>query len=249
MTYSALIALVTLGDDLSRVNREKFSAWLRSLQEEDGSFRAVAFGSESDSRFVYSAAASCFLLQDWSGMDVPKSINYLCACFNFNDGGFGLRPSQESHGGATYTCLASLRLLGGLNALTTEQRNSAVTFCVLKQDSAQGGFSGRSNKVCDTCYAYWIGSSLHILGKGDFINRAGLTRYLDTTSHPMIGGYAKCSGEAPDPYHTHFGICARTLCEVDASKAMEPSLGLLRDAYDRHFQGVAMDAAQQLFIA
>lgn len=41
------------------------------------SFYAVPEGSENDMRFVYCAACICYMLDDWSGMDCIKAIDYI----------------------------------------------------------------------------------------------------------------------------------------------------------------------------
>lgn len=43
----------------------------------DSSFYAVPEGSENDMRFVYCAACICYMLDDWSGMDIKKAIDYI----------------------------------------------------------------------------------------------------------------------------------------------------------------------------
>ena len=40
------------------------------------SFCAVPEGSENDMRFVYCASCICYMLNNWSGMDMKKAINY-----------------------------------------------------------------------------------------------------------------------------------------------------------------------------
>ncbi|XP_010774448.1 geranylgeranyl transferase type-1 subunit beta [Notothenia coriiceps] len=77
MTYTGLCSLVILGDDLSRVDKQACLAGLRALQLEDGSFYAVPEGSENDIRFIYCAASICYMLDDWSGMDMQKAIEYI----------------------------------------------------------------------------------------------------------------------------------------------------------------------------
>lgn len=32
---------------------------------------------ENDMRFVYSAACICYILQDWSGMDIEKTFDFI----------------------------------------------------------------------------------------------------------------------------------------------------------------------------
>jgi len=79
MTYTALASLLILGDDLKRVDKKGILTALRSLQQPDGSFSPVAGGSENDMRFVYCACAICAMLQDWSGMDRDKVVQYVLA--------------------------------------------------------------------------------------------------------------------------------------------------------------------------
>ncbi len=43
------------------------------------SFFATAEGSENDMRFVYCAACICYILQDWSGMDILHTLDYMKA--------------------------------------------------------------------------------------------------------------------------------------------------------------------------
>lgn len=114
MAYTALATLVMLGDDLSRVRREAVLRWLRTLQGADGCFRAYE-GGEADMRFVYCAAVVCVLLRDhdWVGMDVQAATEYILASQAY-DGGIGLGPGMEGHGGSSYTALAALTLMGGL---------------------------------------------------------------------------------------------------------------------------------------
>lgn len=41
------------------------------------SFYALPEGSENDIRFIYCAASICYMLDDWSGMDTQKAIEYI----------------------------------------------------------------------------------------------------------------------------------------------------------------------------
>lgn len=50
---------------------------MRVLQEYNGCFTAAKEGNESDMRFVYCAACICYILDDWSGMDIDKTINFI----------------------------------------------------------------------------------------------------------------------------------------------------------------------------
>lgn len=114
MTYTALAVLLTLGDDLSGVKKKAVAREIAALQQPDGSFSAVADGSERDARFAYCACAATRLLRDHGGdekplFDLKRLLSHLEACRGY-DGGYGLTPQSEAHGGATYCCVASLIL-------------------------------------------------------------------------------------------------------------------------------------------
>lgn len=41
------------------------------------SFAATLEGSESDVRFVYCACCICYILQDWSAINIESATNYI----------------------------------------------------------------------------------------------------------------------------------------------------------------------------
>lgn len=90
MTYTALATLRILDDDFSRVDRDIMISSVKSLQNDDGSFKSSRYG-ESDMRFLYCACAISHLLSDWSGVDKSKAVSYIKKCFSF-DGGVSLKP-------------------------------------------------------------------------------------------------------------------------------------------------------------
>ena len=77
MTFSALNSLITLGDDLERVNKSAILNSLKQLQLEDGSFTATFDRSENDVRFLYSASCISYVLNDWSAVDKENNLNEL----------------------------------------------------------------------------------------------------------------------------------------------------------------------------
>ena len=93
MTQCALQVLLMCGDDLSRVDRHAVCAHLAELQQEDGSFSAVAAESaaecgERDIRFAFSAAVVSFILDDWSGFDRDRAYQHILESQSY-EGGFG----------------------------------------------------------------------------------------------------------------------------------------------------------------
>ena len=215
MTYTALATLSILGDDLSGVDRAAVLRHVHSLQQPDGSFCAVD-GGENDMRFVYCAAAICAFLKDgggagedlgeegssdeWEGMDASSAAAYILASQSY-DGALGLGPGAESHGGSTYTGLAALSLMGKLPQLRRQE--AAIRWCV---DRQLGGFQGRPNKDEDTCYSFWIGASLALLGAGGLSSAEALGCFARCCQYKR-GGLSKTPGAHPDVLHSYFA-CA-----------------------------------------
>lgn len=77
LTYTGLVTLLILGDDLSRVDRQSFVEGVRACQNPDGSFTAMVTGCESDMRFLYCACCVSAILDDWSGVDIPRATDYI----------------------------------------------------------------------------------------------------------------------------------------------------------------------------
>ncbi|KAG2586985.1 hypothetical protein PVAP13_5NG089200 [Panicum virgatum] len=150
-TYSGLAILKIVGYDLSNIDSNALLSSTKKLQQPDGSFTPIHIGAETDLRFVYCAAAICSMLNDWTGMDKLKSY----------DGGFGMVPGSESHGGGTFCAVAALHLMGFVQVdLASNLRDSAsidmgmlLEWCLQRQVT-DGGFQGRRNKPSDTCYAF-----------------------------------------------------------------------------------------------
>ena len=105
MTYTALCSLIILGDDLSRVDKQAIAYGLKNLQLQDGSFQFCVEGSENDMRFLFCVASICYILNDFSTIDVDKAVAYILSSLSY-EGGFGQGPFLEAHGGSTYCAVA-----------------------------------------------------------------------------------------------------------------------------------------------
>lgn len=51
-----------------------------------------------DTRFSMCSLATLHLLDRLDAVNVPKAVEFILSCRNF-DGGFGTRPGSESHAG------------------------------------------------------------------------------------------------------------------------------------------------------
>lgn len=80
MTYVAIVILIVLDSDLSKLNRIKILETVRKLQNENGSFNATFNSLEIDIRFTYSAIAVCYLLGGLDYINIKLAIKYILSC-------------------------------------------------------------------------------------------------------------------------------------------------------------------------
>jgi geranylgeranyl transferase type-1 subunit beta len=66
-------------------------------------------------------------------------------------------------------------LMGGKDML--QNPNELVEWCLGRQ---VGGFQGRINKDPDTCYSFWVGASLKMLGAFEFVDTADVQKFLSS---------------------------------------------------------------------
>eukprot|EP00055_Hartaetosiga_balthica_P010237 m.43114 g.43114 ORF g.43114 m.43114 type:complete len:347 (-) comp7091_c0_seq2:1119-2159(-) len=235
MTFCALCILSILGDDFSRLKKDEIIASLKYNQLEDGSFCPVFLGSESDMRFAYCACCIATMLDDWSGIDTEKLLQFIKGSLTY-EGCFAQEPFQEGHGGSTYCGIAALSMMGKMEVLDAEQRDRMIEWLVSRQVE---GFNGRPNKQEDTCYSWWIGASLQLLGAYDFVNTEALRRFLTTTQSVHMGGFAKHADKTPDPLHAYLGLCGLSLMGEEGLLPIDQELNMSkrsRDHCDRHFK-------------
>ncbi|KAJ3123941.1 Geranylgeranyl transferase type-1 subunit beta [Nowakowskiella sp. JEL0407] len=215
MTYTAISLLLTLDDDLSRLEKSSIIENLKKLQNPDGSFVAFEGCLESDLRFAYCACVISHVLDDWSGVRKDDLVEYILKCRS-HEGAFGQNPCNESHGGSTYLAVASLKLLGKLDdsfPRNSPQWNKLFKWLVFRQ---VGGFQGRPNKPADTCYSFWVGATLTMLGLDNFIDFKSNSEFLATT-RAKYGGFSKTPPENPedknypDVLHSYMGFASQAI--------------------------------------
>ncbi|CAB16215.1 Protein farnesyltransferase subunit beta [Schizosaccharomyces pombe] len=210
-TYASIlsICLCDSTDAYSLIERDRLYDWLFSLKNPDGSFRVNNEG-ESDARSVY--AAVCVSSLVGISMDDPLfegTLQWLCKCQTY-EGGLSGVPYAEAHGGYTFCALAAIALLGGLDNLNEIKLS---TWLVQRQDPALYGFSGRSNKLVDGCYSWWVGASHVIVASGYgsashkslpnlFYNPEKLLGYILQCCQSTSGGLRDKPPKRPDQYHT-----------------------------------------------
>jgi geranylgeranyl transferase type-1 subunit beta len=125
----------------------------------------------------------------------------LSACLQSYDGGIGLSTGAESHGGAVFTAIASLFLSGRMMQLNCEQ-SELVRWLVFRQ---QGGFQGRCNKSPDSCYAFWVGATLDLLGKHSLVDIPSCKQFIYSCQF-AFGGLCKYPATVPDVMHSYLSL-------------------------------------------
>lgn len=82
MVYAALCSLLLLGDDLSRIDRKAIASSIASLEcpNEPGLYMANILSSEKDIRFIFSAVASCYILNELQIFNCDNIVNFINRC-------------------------------------------------------------------------------------------------------------------------------------------------------------------------
>ncbi|KAI4601550.1 hypothetical protein KJ359_011680 [Pestalotiopsis sp. 9143b] len=109
------------------------------------------------------------------------------------------------------------------------------------EEPSLAGFSGRPNKIPDTCYTWWVAGALDLLsnafdGPTKVDQTSGKKFLLEKTQH-LIGGFGKNAGKPPDVYHSYLGLAALATMAGDEKEAglgyFDVRLCIGREAADR----------------
>uniref|UniRef100_A0A8C9GE34 Protein farnesyltransferase subunit beta n=1 Tax=Piliocolobus tephrosceles TaxID=591936 RepID=A0A8C9GE34_9PRIM len=163
-TYAAVCVFIYLHDEennfLSFLDKKKIYTYILKLKCKNGCFRVHKNG-EIDIRGTYCAIAICSMCHMLTNKVKKNVEKYLISCQNY-EGGFTSERYQESHGGYTYCALATLCILGKVNNINL---NKLMLWLINKQGALEGGFMGRTNKLVDACYSFWIGSLFFLINE------------------------------------------------------------------------------------
>ena len=132
-----------------------------------------------------------------------SAVDYVVRCQTY-EGGLGGEPWTEAHGGYTFCGVAALQLLGYFHHGTPATSSSSSTmssprldiqsligWLSRRQQSFEGGFSGRSNKLVDGCYSFWQGGAIAITSAAVAQIADGDTTPLD----PWLDSYRQRGSE------------------------------------------------------
>lgn len=143
-------------------------------------------------------------------------------------------PLGEAHGGYTFCAVASLVLIQsfeGQESTRLPQINvrNLLRWLVQMQGTAAelGGFKGRTNKLVDGCYSWWVGGAFSLLSSlglapphehsgaeegaeswddvdDALFNREALQTYILMACQHHAGGLVDKPPKGPDAYHTMY---------------------------------------------
>uniref|UniRef100_A0A0X3PET7 Protein farnesyltransferase subunit beta n=1 Tax=Schistocephalus solidus TaxID=70667 RepID=A0A0X3PET7_SCHSO len=161
-TYGAVNCLASLAcaDALNVIDRHKLGDWLLSLRQPDGSF-IMHHGGEVDVRGAYcavSVAALTGLLKSRPEI-FTGTAEWIARCQTY-EGGFAGQPGLEAHGGYCFCAFAALHLLGRTDVVNVPR---LLRWSTHRQLPTEGGFQGRTNKLVDSCYSFWVGALFPLL--------------------------------------------------------------------------------------
>ncbi|KAJ5553114.1 beta subunit of rab geranylgeranyltransferase [Penicillium frequentans] len=229
-TVSAVQILVMIDavDELEKRGRggkQKVGSFIAGLQNrEDGSFMGDQWG-ETDTRFLYGAFNALSLLGLMELVDVAKAVAYVQSCENL-DGAYGLFP-----GGRVFTCIGALSIAGRLDLVNKDRLGAWLS----ERQIDKGGFNGRPEKLPDSCYTWWVGSSLAMIDRLHWIDGKKLAGFVLQCQDSEGGGFADRPGNMVDVYHTHFGLAGLSLLGVEGLQEIDPVYCLPKSVVARCF--------------
>lgn len=212
-----LAMLDALSGEKAAIDVEKVVSYIKSRQNDDGSFSGDEWG-EVDLRFSFLAIASLSLLNRLKEINTEKAAEFIMKCQNVIDSGFGSSPGSESHAGLIYCAIGSLSILGQLHLVDTE---SLSWWLCERQLPESGGLNGRPEKLPDLCYSWWILSSLTVLNRVQWIDRKKLIKFILASQDAETGGFSDRPGNMADPFHTCFGLTGLSLLTHEMPAADE----------------------------
>lgn len=225
--YAAINAIalcdVENRDDKQEINKQAIYDWLISLKTDGGAFYTVKPVGEQDVRGVYAALTVASLLGIMDEKLIDGVTDFLIRCQSY-EGGFGGCPGDEAHGGYTFCAVASLALLDALDKINIQ---TLMSWCSSRQAREERGLNGRSNKLVDGCYSFWVGGTAAILEAyryGVCIDKHALKQYiLRCCQEEGVPGLRDKPGKQPDYYHTNYVLAGLSICEYsfEATKKNE----------------------------
>lgn len=209
-TYASVAALVIIGTEeaYDAIDPEELRRFLRRMKGRDGGFR-ISRSGETDVRAFYSAMASASMAGVLDETITGGAGSYARSLVSFDDG-LGGEVGTEAHGGNTFCAVAGASIAGEAAALEVED---IVDWAAMRQCRFEGGFCGRTNKLVDSCYSFWVGALFPILGAEGAFNAEALQNYILVCCQEEEGGLRDKPGVATDFHHTCYALSGLSVAQ------------------------------------
>ncbi|XP_017778890.1 PREDICTED: protein farnesyltransferase subunit beta [Nicrophorus vespilloides] len=240
-TYAAVNALCIIGtqEAYDIINRKTLKEFLYSVRAPNGAFRMHLDG-EIDVRGVYCALSIATLTGIYSEKLFDGTAEWVVSCQTY-EGGFSGCPGLEAHGGYTFCAIAVLTILKRPKLCDL---HSLLRWLVNKQMKLEGGFQGRTNKLVDGCYSFWLACSVLLAGvalgeKKMLFNQTALQEYIMVCCQYNSGGLLDKPGKRPDLYHTCYTLSGLSLTQTNSDYIGIPFyLGFINPLYNISYEKV-----------
>ena len=190
------------------------------MHQKSGGFMMHEDGEE-DIRGAYCAVSVAQITNISVTILFEETGYWLSRCQTY-EGGFSARPGTEAHGGYGFCGYATLLLIGQQHKIELKR---LMHWAVMRQMRIEGGFQGRTNKLVDSCYAFWVGALFPLMVAQinkesadhkpvtSLFDRESLQEYLLYCSQYYSGGFTDRPGNSSDYYHTCYSLSGMSLAQ------------------------------------
>ena len=203
----AIDGIIAIGKEeaYEMIDRKALYDSIMSLKMSDGSF-CVSLGEESDIRSTFAALFICYYIDMLTTELIKNVLEFTLSCRCY-DGGFSPKPGVESHGGYTFCGVMILKMLNKLDLLDF---NKTIRWLSARQMEFAGGFNGRTNKLVDSCYTWWVGAPMRVISEHlnipPFWDTKSLTIYDLRVCQNILGGFCDHPPSQRDQFHTVYSL-------------------------------------------
>lgn len=210
--YAGTMTYTCIKKKIFRLNRSdlvQIYVFIKKLKNKKGSFQSFLLG-ESDSRLNY-----CILiissLYNILTIEISSNCEHYIRSIQMNDGSFSGNKAREGHVSFFYCCISSLLFF------SQKKKNISVPICFnswLSQKEKLFEFSiqGRTSKLIDCCYFFWLGASFIL---GSLYLPIQLLNGLVLTKGEVLSGFSDKIGRYLDLYHTCYAICGFSMLNFE----------------------------------
>jgi geranylgeranyl transferase type-1 subunit beta len=89
------------------------------------------------------------------------------------------------------------------------------------------GYSGRTNKDTDSCYSFWVGATLKLLGEFSYTDISSTMDFLlNSCQSNATGGFSKIPKSYPDILHSFYSLSWLSMTDCPNIKPIDPRFGI-----------------------